>query len=261
VSWDPGKGDLDPTDLVGVDATVNLAGVGFGDRRWTEPYKRSISKSRTDSTGLIARALVEVGSQVLVSASAVGYYGDRGDEIITEASPPGDDFAAQVCVRWEAATAPAESAGIRVAHIRSGLVMSSEGGLLGRLLLPFKLGIGGRIGSGRQYWSWIDVADEVAAIRHLLARNDLSGPFNLTAPRPLTFDDVKKVIARVLHRPAIFGVPDFAIRALFGRERADNIVLSGQRVLPGRLVESGFQFRFSEFEASLRHQLDRQLAS
>ncbi|MDH3730229.1 MAG: TIGR01777 family oxidoreductase, partial [Acidimicrobiia bacterium] len=154
VAWDPAQGELASTALAGIDAAVNLAGTGFGDRRWTESYKRSITDSRLDSTGLLARVLAEVGPTVLVSASAVGYYGNAGDDPLTEDSPPADDFAAQVCVRWEAATAPAEEAGVRVAHIRSGLVMSGAGGLLKRLLLPFKWGLGGRIGSGRQYWSW-----------------------------------------------------------------------------------------------------------
>lgn len=256
-AWNPATGELDHKALAGFDAAVNLAGVGFGDKRWTNSYKRSISDSRTDSTELLSRAAAEVGLRVLVSASAVGYYGDQGDQSLTEDSPPAADFAAQVCVRWEAATAAAEQAGVRVAHIRSGLVISGDGGLLKRLLLPFKLGVGGRIGSGRQYWSWIDIEDEVAAIRHLLDRDDLAGPFNLTAPQPLPFDEVKKVVGRVLRRPTVLPVPNWAIRALFGRERADNIVLGGQRVLPQRLTESGFEFRFTEFEASLRHQLDR----
>ncbi len=256
VRWDPAAGELDVSALAGVEGGVNLAGVGFGDRRWTDSFKRSVRDSRVHSTTLFASALGEVGAPVLVSGSAIGYYGNQGDEILTEDSPAGDDFPAAVCVEWEASTAPAEEAGVRVAHIRSGLVMSSRASLVKRLVLPFKLGVGGRIGSGKQYWSWVDIADEVAAIRFLLD-TDVSGPFNVTAPNPQQFDEIADILGRILRRPTIMPVPSFAMKALFGAERAESIVLAGQRVLPKRLQEAGFEFRFTDLEASLRHHLGR----
>ena len=193
----------------------------------------------------------------MISGSAFGYYGNRGDEELTEDSPPGDDFGASVCVEWEAATEAAGLAGVRVAHIRTGLVMGRDASLLKRLLLPFKLGVGGRIGSGTQYWSWIDIHDEIAAIRFLLDGEGLAGPFNLTAPNPVRFDEVKEVLGRILHRPTILPVPSLAMKLLFGAERAESIVLAGQRVVPQRLVAAGFEFAFTDLEASLRHHLGR----
>ena len=254
--WDPAARELDVSALKGVDAGVNLAGVGFGDKRWSDAYKSLILSSRLDSTRLFSEALAEAGAVTLVSASAVGYYGDRGDEMLTEASAAGDDFPAQVCVQWEEATEAASSSGVRVAHIRTGLVMGKEASLLKRLVLPFKLGVGGRIGSGKQYWSWIDIGDEVGAIRYLLD-NEVSGAFNLTAPNPVQFDHVEETLGSILRRPTIFPVPSFAMKALFGAERAESIVLAGQRVVPQALLDAGYEFRFTELEASLRHQLDR----
>ena len=254
VQWDPEAGELDVSALGGVSAGVNLAGVGFGDKRWSDAYKALILSSRVDSTQVFSEALAEVGAKALVSASAIGYYGDRGDEVLTEASSPGDDFPADVCVQWEAATEPASDGGVRVTHIRTGLVMGKEASLLKRLVLPFKLGVGGRIGTGKQYWSWVDIADEIGAIRYLID-NELAGPFNLTAPNPVQFDEVESTLGKILRRPTIFPVPSFAMKALFGAERAESIVLAGQRVLPAAIEDAGYAFRFTDLESSLRHQL------
>ena len=258
IEWNPAAGKLDSSALEGIDAAINLAGVGIGDKRWTDAHKRAVLDSRLDSTDLLSRVLAALESRppVLISASAIGYYGGRGDEILTEESSPGTDFVAEVCVPWEAATSPASEAGIRVVHVRTGLVMSKDGGILKQLLLPFKLGFGGRIGSGEQYWSWIDMSDEIAAIRFLLDRDDLSGPFNLSAPNPLPFGEVVSILGKVLRRPTVLPMPSLAMKALFGTERAEALLFEGQRVLPQRLVDAGFSFRFTELEDSLRHQLE-----
>ena len=188
VRWDPLTSAIDSERLEGLDAVVHLAGAGIGDKKWTPARKQLVLESRSRGTKLLARALAGLTSKpgVLVSASAIGYYGDRGDEVLTEESPPGDDFGAQVCREWEAATTPAADAGIRVVRIRSGLVQAGSGGMLHRLLLPFKLGAGGRLGSGKQYMSWIALDDEVSAILHIIATPSLGGPVNLTAPNPVT---------------------------------------------------------------------------
>jgi len=257
VEWDPAGGHLETSALDGVTAAVNLAGVGFGDKRWSDRYKTEILESRVAPTDLLSRTLAQLDSPpaVLVSASAIGVY-PAGDEVMTEQSAAGDEYQSSVCVDWEAATKPAEQAGIRVAHIRSGLVMAAHGGILKRTLLPFKFGVGGRIGSGRQYWSWIDLEDEVAAIRFLLD-SDLSGPVNLTAPNPLPFGEVAKILGKVLHRPSFMVTPTFALKALLGAERTEALLLSGRRVVPDKLMKAGFEFRFPDFEASIRHQLKR----
>lgn len=258
IEWNPAAGKLDSSTLEGINAAINLAGVGIGNKRWTDTHKRAVLDSRLDSTDLFSRVLAALEPQppVFISASAIGYYGGRGDEILTEESSPGTDFVAEVCVPWEAATSPASEAGIRVVHVRTGLVMSKDGGILKQLLLPFRLGLGGRIGSGDQYWSWIDIEDEISAIRFLLDRDDLSGPFNLTAPNPLPFGEVAKILGKVLRRPTVLPVPSLAMKGLFGTERARTLLFDGQRVLPQRLVDAGFSFRFTELEDSLRHQLE-----
>lgn len=257
VEWDPVAGRLEASALDGVAAAVNLAGVGFGDKRWSDRYKAAILESRVAPTQLLSRTLAQLDSPpaVLISASAIGFY-PAGDEAKTEQSPAGDEYQSSVCVNWEAATKPAEDAGIRVAHIRSGLVMAGHGGILKRTLLPFKLGVGGRIGTGRQYWSWIDLDDEVAAIRFLLD-SDISGPVNLTAPNPLPFGNVAKILGKVLHRPSFMAAPTFALKALLGAERVEALLLSGRRVVPDKLLNAGFEFRWPDFEASIRHQLGR----
>jgi len=222
---------------------VHLAGAGIGDERWTEERKRELVESRTRSTELLASTLAGLDPKptVLVSGSAVGYYGDRGDEVLTEASGPGDDFLASLCVAWEAASAPAEDAGIRVATIRTGLVLTNDGGAMAKLLPLFKLGLGGRFGSGRQWWSWMTLRDEVDAIVWLLT-HDVSGPVNLTAPNPATNADLTKALGRALHRPAILPVPSFGPGLLVGSELAQALLFTSARVEPAALTASGYPF-------------------
>ena len=243
VGWDPSSDRLDPESLRGVDAVVNLGGAGLGDKRWTPAYRRTIVASRTVPAALLSRTMAELAGstdapRILLQGSAVGVYGDRGDEVLTEASAPGEGFLADVVQAWEAATAPAEEAGVRVAHLRTGIVMSRSGGSFGRLLPLLRLGVGGQLGSGRNIWSWITLQDQVRAISHLLTA-EVSGPVNLTAPTPARQRDVVRAVAQALHRPAVVAVPEFALRAVLG-EFADD-VLSSQRALPTVLSGSGFE--------------------
>jgi uncharacterized protein (TIGR01777 family) len=257
VRWDPMAGRLDPADLEGLDAVVNLAGAGIGDHRWTDGHRRDVMESRRLGTTLLSEALAATKDRpaVLISGSAVGYYGDRGDEVLTERSAPGTGFLTEVCLAWEAATAPAEAAGIRVAHIRTGLVLDAKDGVLPRMALPVKLGAGGRLGSGKQWHSWITLDDEVRAIEFLMG-NDVSGPVDLTAPDPATNASFTKALGRVLHRPVWLPVPKLPLQLALGRGRADNLLFTGQRVLPERLLEAGFRFRHPELEPALRSVLD-----
>jgi uncharacterized protein (TIGR01777 family) len=252
--WDPDRGEIDSGGLEGVGAVVHLAGEGLGNKRWNEEHKARVKDSRTRGTALLAQTLakLEKAPKVLVSGSAVGYYGDRGDEVLTESSRPGSDFLADVCTAWEGATAPAKEAGIRVAHIRTGIVLSGRGGVLPKMLLPFKFGVGGKLGSGRQWVSWIALEDEVGAIVHLLGDDSLSGPFNLTAPNPVTNADLTKAIGAALHRPALIPAPAFALKAALGPEMANELLLVSQRALPTRLLDSGFTFRRPELAEALR---------
>jgi uncharacterized protein (TIGR01777 family) len=253
VPWDPVAGTIDPTNLIGCDAVVHLAGRSIGAKRWSADEKRELLESRTRSTALLAETLagLDGGPRTLLSGSAIGWYGDRGDEVLTEESAPGTGFLADLCRQWEAATGPAEAAGLQVAHLRTGLVLSREGGFLSRPALLFKLGLGGRLGSGRQWWSWIAIDDEVRAIRFLLD-GDLTGPINLTGPAPLTNADFTKALGRVLHRPTILPAPAVGLRTLLGRELAGEVILAGQRVLPRRLLDAGFEFSYPEAEPALQ---------
>ena len=253
IGWDPAAGRLDPADLRGVDAVVNLAGEGIGDHRWSEAHKRRVHDSRQLGTRLLSEAIAAAtdGPTILLSGSAVGFYGDRGDEVCTEHSAPGTGFLPEVCLDWEAATAAAEAAGVRVAHLRTGIVLDADGGVLPRMALPFKLFVGGRLGTGRQWLSWIHVDDEVGAIRFLLA-NDVSGPVNLTAPAPVTNAVLSKALGRVLHRPAVLPVPAFPLRLALGREMADNLLFTGQRVVPEVLASNGYEFEHPDIEGALR---------
>jgi hypothetical protein len=255
VRWDPASGQLPPDALDGVDAVVNLAGVGIGDHRWNTEHKIAIERSRVDSTRTIARALADVKRRTgrdirLVNASAVGIYGDRGDELLTEDSPPGEDFLARLVVRWEAATQPAVEAGVAVALVRSGLVMAPRGGAFGPLLLMTKLGLGGPLGSGRQWWPWITLQDEVRVITHLIDHADLHGPFNAAAPEPRRQRDIAQALAADAHRPALMPAPRLALRLAIG-EFADRI-LDSQRVEPQRLLQSGFSFEHPDLAAAVR---------
>ncbi len=252
IRWDPATGRLDPSDLEGLDAVVNLAGEGIGDHRWTVAHKERVLESRRGGTALLSEALAATGDRpaVLVSGSAIGYYGDRGDEVLTERSAPGTGFLTEVCLAWEGATAAAQAAGIRVAHIRTGLVLDADGGVLPRMALPVRLGAGGRLGSGKQWHSWITLADHVGAIAFLLT-NDVSGPVNLTAPDPATNASFTKALGRVLHRPVWLPVPKLPLQLALGRGRADNLLFTGQRVLPEVLLASGFSFSEPELEPAL----------
>ena len=254
VRWDPDASTIDVAGLDGVDAVVHLAGAGIGDKRWTPARKQLILESRTRGTGLLARTLagLQHPPETLVSGSAVGYYGDRGAERLTEASPPGHDFPAQACVAWEAATTPAAEAGIRVVTIRTGIVLAAHGGALQRMLLPFKLGLGGRLGSGEQYMSWIALDDHVGAVLHLLSVPSVSGPVNLTAPEPATNAEFTRALGAVLHRPTVLPTPLLALKAVYGGELVDTLLVHGQRVLPRVLEASGYTFGAPDIENALR---------
>jgi len=255
--WDPGRNLIDRASLEGSDAVIHLAGENiFG--RWTEAKKQRIRDSRVRGTRLISNTLVGLTRPptALLAASAVGYYGDRGSQQLTESSSPGHDFLAGVAREWEEATGSAARAGIRVVNMRFGIVLSPAGGALGKMLTPFRMGLGGPIAGGQQYVSWIARPDLVAAIQHLLDKRDVSGPVNLTAPNPVTNRELATTLGKVLGRPAIVPVPAFALRMAFGGDGAA-MLQAGQRVLPERLLASGFQFAFPTIEAALRHLLAR----
>ena len=243
VSWDPTTGRVDGEALEGVDGVVHLAGAGVGDRRWTAAYKARILESRRQGTTLLAETLAGLARKprVLVSASAVGYYGQTGDRVVTEEDGPGADFLARVCQVWEQSADPARHAGIRVAHARTGIVFDGEGGAAAKLLPLFRLGLGGRLGDGHQYWSLISLADEVAALRFLLERDDVAGPVNLTAPSPVTNAQLTEELGRQLRRPTLLMVPRFALRLALGEMAVE--VIGSQRVEPCALQDHGFTFR------------------
>jgi uncharacterized protein len=252
--WDPERHELDPAVLSDADAVVALSGAGVGDHRWTPAYKRTLLTSRLDSVGTIARAVADSdGPRVLVSASAVGYYGDTGDRPIDDTAPPGNGFLADLCTQWEAATAPADTADIRVAKLRTGLVLSSAGGLLKRLKPIVQLGVAGRLGSGRQYMPWISLADEVAAIQHVLD-HDLHGSVNLTGPAPVRNADFMSALGELLHRPTVLPTPAFALRVVLGEFAEDT--LTGQRALPAKLQQSDFAFQHADIKSALRWALE-----
>ncbi|MEJ7846192.1 MAG: TIGR01777 family oxidoreductase, partial [Acidimicrobiales bacterium] len=258
VAWDPMQGTIDAAGLEGVEAAVHLAGAGIGDERWSDDRKRVILESRTKGTALLARTLAGLAAPpaVLLSGSAVGYYGDRGDEVCTETSPAGTGYLAEVCESWEAAATPAVEAGIRTAFLRTGIVQTKAGGALKKTLPLFKLGLGGRFGSGKQWWSWISLADEVGAIRHLLD-HDVSGPVNLTAPAPVTNAEYTSTLGSVLGRPTVLPVPSFGPKLLLGAEGAKAVLLDGQRAVPAVLEREGYSFRHPTLEAALRAELSR----
>jgi uncharacterized protein len=253
VRWDPSAGTIDAAGLEGVDAVVHLAGAGIGDKKWSPARKQLILESRTQGTSLLARTLAELARKpaVLVSGSAVGIYGNRGDEVLTESSPTGTGFTAEVCTAWEAATAPVAQAGIRVAQVRTGIVLASHGGALGRMLTPFRLGLGGRMGAGTQYMSWIALDDEVGAIRHLLSA-EVAGPVNLTAPNPATNVEFTAALGHALHRPTKLPTPMLPLKAVYGSELVRSLLLDGQRVLPAALEASGYAFAHPELDDALR---------
>jgi uncharacterized protein (TIGR01777 family) len=257
--WNPMAGEIDSTALQGCDAVVNLAGESIAAGRWTTAKKARIRESRVVGTRTIARALAQATRRpkTLINASAVGFYGNRGDELLDESSPPGrDDFLSEVCQAWEAATEPAAQAGVRVVTQRFGVILSGQGGALKKMLLPFRLGLGGKIGSGRQWMSWVSLDDALAATLHCLRTESLHGPVNVVAPQAVTNLEYTKTLGRVLSRPTIFPMPALAARAAFG-QMADALLLAGQRVQPARLSGSGFAFRYPNLEQALRHVLER----
>ncbi|HYW40758.1 MAG TPA: TIGR01777 family oxidoreductase [Terriglobales bacterium] len=253
VSWDP-LAPLSPATVSGFDAVVHLAGESVVGR-WTEAKKKAIRESRVQGTRHLAAALAqaEAKPRVLVCASAVGFYGNRGDEHLREESPAGQGFLPEVCREWEGASRVAAEAGIRTVNLRIGLVLSAKGGALANMLKPFKLGLGGRIGSGQQWWSWIHVDDIVEGIHHAIRTESLSGSVNLVAPNPLRNAEFTKVLASVLGRPAFLPAPEFALRLAFGKMAAEELLLASQRVEPGKLGASGYTFRFRELRAALEN--------
>jgi uncharacterized protein (TIGR01777 family) len=254
VRWDPAAGRVDAAALAGIEAAVNLSGENLAEGRWTEERKHRLRVSRLGPTRVLAETLAGLRPKpkVLVSVSAIGYYGDRGDAWLTEAEPPGDDFLARLTADWEKAAEPAAAAGIRVVHPRLAMVLSPGGGALGKMLLPFKAGVGGVLGPGTQYMSWVVIEDVLEAFRHLLEREDLAGPVNVSAPEPVTNRTFTKTLGRVLGRPTVTRVPAFALRLAYG-EMAEATILSSMRVRPERLLASGYRFRSPTLEEALRH--------
>ena len=252
VAWDPDAGTIHAAGLEGVDAVVNLAGAGIGDERWSDERKRLILESRTKSTDLLCRALAGLDRKpaVLLSASGIDYYADSGDTVLTEDSPPGTGFMTDVCLQWEGATAPARDAGIRTCLLRTGIVQSADGGALKRSLLPFKLGVGGRFGSGDQWWSWISIDDHVRAMLHLIDA-EVEGPVNMTAPNPVTNQQYTKALGRELGRPTLFPIPKLGPQLLFGKELVEALLYTSRRVVPRVLEGSGFTFRHPTIESCL----------
>ena len=251
-AWDPDGGTIDAARLAGADVVVNLAGEPIGER-WTGDRKRRIRDSRVRGTTILARAIAELPTKprVLVNGSAIGYYGDRGDELLDEQSVAGEDFLARVCAEWEGATAPASDAGIRVVRARSGVVLAKTGGALERMLLPFRLGLGGKLGSGQQWLSWISLADEVRALRFAIDDDGLAGPVDLCGPAPVRNVELTEALGRVLERPTLLAVPTFALELMFG-EMARATLLASQRAVPTRLTERGFAFTHATVDAALR---------
>jgi uncharacterized protein (TIGR01777 family) len=257
--WDPAAREVDEKALAGVDAAVHLAGAGVGDHRWTEAYKRTIRDSRVNGTAFLSEVLARLDPRprVLLSASAVGFYGNTRDEIVHENSAAGRGFLAQVAQDWEAATATAEDAGIRVCRLRSGFVLSTKGGALARQLPPFRLGLGGRLGAGHQWWSWISMADEIGAIRFLLGADDVSGPVNLVSPQPVTNAAYTVALASALRRPALFPVPAFALKLALGEFSSE--ILDSHRVLPGVLARAGYRFTHPNLSTAFTAVVAREL--
>jgi uncharacterized protein (TIGR01777 family) len=259
ISWDPEGGKLDPADLDKIDAVVHLAAENIG-ARWTARRRQRIRESRVRGTRLISEAVARRpgGPVTLVAASAIGIYGDRGAEILTETSGPGDrgEFLVSTALEWEAAAEPARTAGARVIHARFGVVLSPDGGALAKMLLPFRLGVGGRLGNGRQWMSWVSINDVVGAIKHILVGTTLDGPVNVTSPEPVTNRELTRTLGRVLNRPAVMVVPGLALRMVYG-DMARSTLLSSARVLPRALLQSGYRFQHPDLESALRHVLRR----
>lgn len=256
--WNPSEGRLDPRLLEGAAAVVNFNGIGLGDTRWTDERKRALVSSRVDPTSLLAETMAQMDAPppVFVSASAVGIYGDTGDEVADESYPPGDDFLARLCVQWEQAAEPAAGAGIRVVHPRTGITIQRGEGALARMTLPFKLGIGGRIGDGRQWWSWISIRDTLRAYEHLID-TDVAGPVNVVGPNPVTNEQFTKALGAVLNRPTVIPVPKLALNILLGSELAESVGYGSTRASARKLIDSGFEFTSETIDAALREAFPR----
>jgi uncharacterized protein (TIGR01777 family) len=258
IEWHPNQEKIDTASLEGLDAAVHLAGESIASGRWTDEKKRAIRDSRVKGTALLSDALARLSRPpaVFVSASAIGYYGNRGDELLTENSAPGDDFLANVCVEWENATIPAIEKGIRTVHARFGIILDPKDGALGKMLTPFRMGIGGRVGDGKQWMSWIHIEDVVNGLRSLISDSSINGPVNFVAPNPVTNAEFTKALGRALSKPTLFPVPAFGARLAFG-EMADALLLSSARVEPRVLKDRGFVFRWPLLDDALRHLLAR----
>jgi len=257
IHWDPAKGEIDARELEGMYGVVHLAGESIAER-WTEAKKERILRSREEGTRLLATTLAALSKspRVLVSASGVDYYGDRGDEELTEEAPPGEGFLAEVAERWEAAAEPASEAGIRVVRFRNGAVIAREGGMIDRILLPFQLGLGGRLGSGEQFLSWIALGDLVRAIEHAIIDESLSGPVNAVAPNPVRNREFTEALGTALDRPTVLPLPAIAVRTLLG-EMGEELLLTSKRAVPAKLLQSGFSFRYPTLEEALAAELGR----
>jgi hypothetical protein len=254
VTWDPGAGQIDAAGLAGVEGVVHLAGVGIGDRRWNRAHRHALLSSRLQGTSLLAATIagLDPRPRVLVSASAIGFYGDRGDEELDETSASGDGFLAGLCRRWEASTAAAPAAGIRTVLTRSGIVQAGDGGALKAQLPLFRFGLGARLGSGRQWVSWVAIEDEVGGMIHALEHDEVSGPVNLVGPAPVTNAEYTRTLGRVLRRPAFWTVPAPVLKVALGAEMASEMLLAGQRVRPGVLERTGYKFGQTRLEPALR---------
>lgn len=254
ISWNPEQATIDADSLEGIDAAIHLAGENIAEGRWTDEKKQRIRESRVKGTRLLSETLAQLRRkpQTLLSASATGFYGDRGDEVLTEQSASGTGFLSEVCREWELATQPAAQASIRVANLRFGVILTAKGGALKKMLLPFKMGVGGKIGSGEQYMSWVALEDAVGTILYALETESMRGPVNVVAPQPVTNNEFTKTLGRALSRPTIFSVPKFAARLAFG-EVADALLLSSARVEPLRLKEAGYKFQYPTLEATMHH--------
>ncbi|HET6532515.1 MAG TPA: TIGR01777 family oxidoreductase [Actinoplanes sp.] len=256
--WQPSHGELDPALVAAADVVINLAGAGIGDKRWTAAYKSQIRSSRVDATGTLARAIAQLSPgdrpRTMLQGSAVGWYGDTGDRRVTEEAPAGKDFLADVCRVWEAAARPAEDAGTRVVLMRTGLPLSADGGLLKPQMLPFRLGIGGKLGGGRQWLPWIALADWLDAVEFLLERDDLAGPVNVVGPDPVTNATFTEMFGQLLHRPTVMPIPGFALQVVLGGFAGE--ALKSQRVMPGVLARAGFRWAHPTLESALRAALE-----
>jgi len=258
IEWSPDRYSIAISRIEGFDAVFHLAGESIASGRWNEGKKRKIRESRTKGTKLLADALANLSAppKTLVSASAIGYYGDRGDELLTETSPPGKDFLADVCIEWEKATEHARAKGVRVVNTRFGIILDKEGGALAKMLTPFRMGIGGRIGDGKQWMSWIALDDVIAALQFVLNDESMNSPVNFVAPNPVRNAEFTKTLGSVLSRPTIFPIPEFGVRLAFG-EMADALLLSSQRASASRLQAAGFAFNYPQLLTALKHVLEK----